>query len=62
MKKAYELPDSQLTNQAYTTEEALALLIDMKLTRLQYVVLQKDDRELEANIFPPYYRIMNEMI
>ena len=42
----------------YTTDEALALLIDAKLTRAQYCMLRSGAKHRNANIYPSYDKII----
>lgn len=42
----------------YTALQALALLIDAQLSKAQYIRIQSGARERNANIYPPYYRIL----
>lgn len=41
----------------YTPEEALALLIDLKLTKYQYELLHSQAKQRHADIYPPYYKV-----
>lgn len=59
IKTICQQPATEPNCNTYTTEEALALLVDLKLTKHQYVALQKSAKERSANIYPPYYRLLN---
>lgn len=42
----------------YTPMEALALIVDLKLTKYQYVSMQKGAAERNVNLYPPYYLVL----
>lgn len=41
----------------YTPDEALALMIDLKLSKFQYELLHSQAKKKFADIYPPYYKI-----
>lgn len=41
----------------YTTDEALALMVDLKLSKPQYEQLRKQSIDRNADMLPPYYRV-----
>lgn len=43
--------------QPYTSDEALALFVDTKLSTHQYHIIQQQAKARNANIYPPYYKI-----
>lgn len=42
----------------YTSDEALALMMDTDLSTYQYHIIQQQAKERNANIYPPYYKIL----
>lgn len=52
--KSYE---SQKLLKAYTTDEALALVMDMKLTKRQYDNMCFGAKRRNFRLYPPYYRV-----
>lgn len=41
----------------YSSEEALALIIDLKLSKFQYDLLRSQAKERQADIYPPYCKV-----
>lgn len=50
------------TIKSYSPDEALALLVDLKLTKDQYIKLQKGAIERNINLYPPYYVLLKEKV
>lgn len=48
---------SQVKQDIFTPEEALALIIDLKLTKHAYIELRKRSLEKQSKIFPSYNRV-----
>lgn len=48
---------SQVKGDVFTPEEALALIIDLKLTKHAYIELRKRTLQKQSNIFPSYNRV-----
>jgi len=42
----------------YSVEEALALIIDAKLTKSQYTLIRSQAKQRNANIYPAYNKIL----
>lgn len=43
----------------YSPEEALALMVDVKLTKSQYLKLREGTKKRNCNIFPSYAKVLN---
>lgn len=56
--KKLKNPESPNMIKPYTSEEALALITDLKLTKHQYKQLQRSAKERNANIYPAYNNIL----
>lgn len=44
--------------QPYTLNEALALIVNLKLTRHQYIILRQGAKTRNVNLYPPYYAVI----
>jgi hypothetical protein len=59
-KKAYKIfTQNSSINKMFTPEEALAILVDLNLTKQQYMKLRQRLKEKEVNVFPSYDVIKN---
>jgi hypothetical protein len=45
----------------YSFDEALAFLIDNKLTKPQFINIRKSAKKRIGNIYPRYYNVLTEM-
>lgn len=54
-KKAYKMfTQKSNNNKTFTPEEALAIFVDLNLTKQQYITLRQRLKEKEINVFPSY--------
>lgn len=53
--KSYE---NQKLVKVYTTDEAVALTMDVKLTKRQYDIAYFGAKERNCRIYPPYYKVL----
>lgn len=63
LKKAKNIFNATTSNKeavlrTYSPDEALALMIDTKMTKHQYNLMQKGAQERNSNLYPPYYLIL----
>lgn len=58
IKDAMKSPEKKLTLQSYTVDEALSLIVDLKLSANQYKALRLGAKERGADIYPSYHRIL----
>lgn len=56
IRKAYKT-SLEKTTSVFTPEEALAMLIDLKLTKNQYILLRKRSRDKGIDMYPSYEAI-----
>ncbi|KAI4455436.1 molybdopterin cofactor sulfurase mosc [Holotrichia oblita] len=54
--KTWITPKQEISS--YSTEEAVAQIVSLNLTRAQYVQLRNGSREHGHDIYPPYYKVL----
>ncbi|CAH0555193.1 unnamed protein product [Brassicogethes aeneus] len=47
---------------SYSPDEALALMVDLKLTKHQYIAMQKGANKRNVNLYPPYYLVLQSKV
>lgn len=57
-KTIFEVSNNEPTFRPYSPNEALALIVDLKLTKHQYVSMQKGASDHNVSLYPPYYLVL----